>query len=63
MLNNVIEAVGYLLLVAFLWFVWPPLVLVGAGALLVVGANVRAGRRLVPAKKATEDGPNLRRVA
>jgi hypothetical protein len=44
LLNNLTEAVGYALLVAFLWFVWPPLALLGAGILLVVLANVRAAR-------------------
>lgn len=42
--NNLAEAAGYALIVAFLWFVWPPLVLLGAGVLLVVWANVRAAR-------------------
>lgn len=44
LLNNLTEAVGYALLVAFLYFVWPPLALLGAGVLLVVMANVRAAR-------------------
>jgi hypothetical protein len=42
--NNLLELAGYGLVIAFLWFVWPPLVLLGAGVLLVVAANVRAGR-------------------
>lgn len=50
MTNNLIETVGYVLLVAFLWFVWPPLVLLGAGVLLVVLANVRAARTRRPAR-------------
>lgn len=43
-MNNAIEGLGYLLAIAFLWFVWPPLVLLGAGVLLIVAANVRAAR-------------------
>ncbi len=38
------EVVGFLLVLAFLFFVWPPLVLLGAGVLLVAYANVRAAR-------------------
>ena len=41
MLNNVIETAGFALAIAFLWFVWPPLVLLGAGLLLVAHANTR----------------------
>lgn len=44
MTNNLAEAVGYALIVAFLYAVWPPLALLGAGVLLVVWANVRASR-------------------
>ena len=44
MLNNLCEAVGYALLIGFLYLVWPPLALLGAGLLLVVLANVRAAR-------------------
>lgn len=40
--NNLVEACGYLLMIGFLWFVWPPLVLLGAGVLLVAVANARA---------------------
>lgn len=47
-MNNMLELAGYGLVVAFLWFVWPPLVLLGAGVLLVVAANVRAGRAAAP---------------
>lgn len=36
---RLIEASGFLLIVAFLWFVWPPLVLLGLGALIVAAAN------------------------
>lgn len=48
-MNNAVEAVGYALIVAFLYAVWPPLALLGAGVLLVVFANVRAAR---PANRA-----------
>lgn len=40
MVNGAVEALGYGLLLAFLWFLWPPLVLLGAGVLLVLWANV-----------------------
>jgi hypothetical protein len=42
--NNAAEKLGFALVVAFLWFVWPPLCLLGAGLLLIVWANVRAAR-------------------
>jgi hypothetical protein len=41
-LNSLIEFVGYSLVVAFFWFVWPPACLLAAGVLLIVWANVRA---------------------
>lgn len=44
MVSNLLELVGYALILAFLWFVWPPLVLLGAGVLLVLWANARAIR-------------------
>lgn len=40
-MNNAIEAVGYGLIVAFLYLLWAPLALLGGGLLLVVWANVR----------------------
>lgn len=43
-MSNFIEAAGYALIVAFLYAVWPPLALLGAGLLLVAYANVRAAR-------------------
>lgn len=43
-MNNLAETAGYLLIVAFLFAVWPPLALLGAGLLLVAWANVRASR-------------------
>jgi hypothetical protein len=42
--DSVIEALGFGLVLSFLWFVWPPLVLLGAGLLLIAHANTRAGR-------------------
>lgn len=45
-MDDVVEKLGFGLIVAFLWFVWPPLVLLGAGVLLIVWANVRASRRV-----------------
>jgi hypothetical protein len=42
--NNLAETAGYLMIVAFLYFMWPPLALLGAGLLLVAWANVRASR-------------------
>jgi len=38
---NLAELAGYGLVVGFLWFVWPPLVLLGAGLLLIIWANTR----------------------
>ncbi len=43
-MNNAVEAVGYALIVAFLYLLWAPLALLGAGLLLVVWANVRAAK-------------------
>lgn len=43
-MSNVLELLGCVLILAFLWFVWQPLVLLGAGVLLVVWANARAVR-------------------
>jgi hypothetical protein len=42
--NNAVEAVGYALIVAFLYLLWAPLALLGAGLLLVAWANVRAAK-------------------
>lgn len=46
-MNNVLEALGFLLLIGFSYFVWPPAVLLVAGVLLVVtaAARERAARR------------------
>ncbi|MGA4726285.1 hypothetical protein ACPB67_02595 [Micromonospora taraxaci] len=43
-MNNLIEAVGYGLILAFLYLLWAPLALLGGGLLLVVWANTRAAR-------------------
>ncbi|AIJ26369.1 hypothetical protein [Amycolatopsis methanolica] len=48
MLSNLVEAVGYALVVAFLYLLWPPLALLGAGLLLVVWANLRPQRKGSP---------------
>lgn len=42
-MNNLVETIGFGLVLAFLWFVWPPLALLGAGVLLVLWANTRRG--------------------
>lgn len=39
-----VELAGFGLILAFLWFVWPPLVLVGLGVLMVTWANIRGVR-------------------
>lgn len=57
MLNDLIELVGYALITAFAWFVWPPAVLLVAGILLVLLANVRAVRRARLAAVSTPSGP------
>lgn len=44
-MNNAVEAIGYALIVAFLYLVWVPLALLGTGLLLVVWANTRAARK------------------
>ncbi|MFG3702391.1 hypothetical protein ACGF5C_31590 [Micromonospora sp. NPDC047620] len=43
-MNDFVEALGYALIVAFLYLVWAPLALLGGGLLLVVWANVREKR-------------------
>lgn len=40
-MDKLTELAGFGLILGFLWFVWPPLVLLGAGLLLVVYANTR----------------------
>lgn len=41
-MSNAIEVAGFGLILAFLWFIWAPLVLLGAGVLLVAYANIRS---------------------
>lgn len=41
MVTNLVEAVGYALVIAFLVAVWAPLGLLGAGLLLVLWSNTR----------------------
>lgn len=72
MVSNLAELAGYALVVAFLWFIWPPLVLLGSGLLLVLWANVRTsnGRTAAAlsaavgaARAAYKQAGELRRVA
>lgn len=42
MISNALEFIGYALIIAFLYLVWAPLALLGAGVLLVIYANVRS---------------------
>lgn len=44
-LRNLAEFVGCLMFVGFLYLCWPPLALLGGGALLVVWANFTAPRK------------------
>jgi hypothetical protein len=76
--DKLIEAAGFALVLGFLWFVWPPLVLLGAGILLVAAANTRtrgggrlglavgaalaAARRAYAASRELE-ADNVRRIA
>lgn len=39
MVTNLLELVGVVCVAAFLYFVWPPLVLLGVGTALIVGAS------------------------
>lgn len=43
-MDKLAELAGFGLILGFLWFVWPPLVLLGAGILLVAYANTRSSR-------------------
>jgi hypothetical protein len=76
--DKLAEVAGFGLILGFLWFVWPPLVLLGAGLLLVAYANTRgsrpgrvglavgaawaAARRAYAASRELE-GDNVRRIA
>ena len=76
-MDKLAELAGFALMLGFLWFVWPPLVLLGAGLLLVVFANTRshsgrvglaAGAAWTAARRAYAagrelDGDNVRRIA
>jgi hypothetical protein len=55
-LNNLIELLGFALIATFAWFVWPPLVLLVVGLLLVLWANVRPAR----ARRAQTPAPDQR---
>lgn len=46
--NELIEATGFLCVVAFWWFVWPPAVLLVGGLVLLLVANMRAARERNP---------------
>lgn len=45
MVNELLEAVGFICLVAFAYFVWPPAALLVAGVVLIVVANLRAAAK------------------
>lgn len=55
-LDNLLEFLGLLCLIAFAYFVWPPAALLVAGLILVVTSNLRTARR----KPADTDRPRLR---
>ena len=72
MVSNVVEFIGYALIVAFLYILWPPLALLGAGILLVLWANVRTskgrtaaaiGAAINAAKHAYAEHGQLRRIS
>lgn len=44
MLVKAVEFFGFCLVVGFWWFVWPPLVLLGTGLVLLLFANTRGAR-------------------
>ncbi|MEV4173992.1 hypothetical protein [Nonomuraea sp. NPDC049709] len=45
MADNLIEALGFCLVISFAWFVWPPAALLVAGVGFLVVANVRSARK------------------
>jgi phage terminase large subunit-like protein len=57
--NTLVEILGFICIAAFAWFVWPPLVLLVAGLLLVLWANVRAVRP----RRDRKERADLRQVA
>jgi hypothetical protein len=76
--DKLTEVAGFGLILGFLWFVWPPLVLLGAGLLLVMYANTRTksggrlglavGAAFIAARRAYAAGreleaDNVRRIA
>jgi hypothetical protein len=44
MVTNVVEVVGFALILWFLYMLWPPATVLGAGLLLIAWANVRTGK-------------------
>lgn len=77
-MDKLAELAGFALVLGFLWFVWPPLVLLGAGLLLVAYANTRtrsgrlgiaagaawaAARQAYAASRQIQDAENVRRIA
>jgi hypothetical protein len=44
MVTNTVEAVGFGLILWFLYIVWPPAAILGGGLLLILWANVRSSR-------------------
>ena len=44
MVTNIVEAVGFALILWFLYIVWPPAAILGAGILLILWANSRTSR-------------------
>lgn len=54
---SALEAVGLALVVSFLWFLWPPLVLLGAGVVLVALAYLGESRAARKAAESAEEAP------
>lgn len=48
MVNKLIEALGFSLIIAAAYFVWPPAALLVGGLVLLLVANVRAARKITP---------------
>lgn len=44
MVTNLVEAIGFALVLWFLYIVWPPAAILGGGLLLILWANVRTGK-------------------
>jgi hypothetical protein len=62
MVSNLAELLGYALIVAFLYILWPPLALLSGGLLLVLWANVRTGKGRA-AKASYTEQKTLRRIS